>query len=248
MVTPSLIKHRVGLLIPSSNTNIEPEYYSVMPASVSTHFARVAMTTVNEQGLSGQDQDVDRQSKLLAAAQVDVILFCLTAASFVLGLDYDSALKQRIENVSGKPALTAAQTVVDALNALGVRRIAMATPFAPEVNEVSRAFMNANGFDVVSVEGLGLVDNFSMALTEYETVRALVRRADHRDAEAIVIPGGNMPCMLIVDELEREVKIPVVTTNQAGIWALLCHLVRYQRLDGRGRLLEKIMPRQIQNR
>ncbi len=238
MATPEPIKHRVGLLIPSSNTNIEPEYYSVMPPTVSTHVARMAMTSVDDQGLSGQDQDVVRQAELLATAKVEVILFCLTAASFQLGLDYDAGLRQRIEAASGKPALTAAQTIVDALNTLGVRRIAMATPFVPEVNAVSRAFMTANGFDVVSIEGLGYVDNFAIALTDYDTVRDLVRRADRADAEAIVIPGGNMPCLQIAPELERELNKPVVTTNQAGIWALLRHLGGFQQLDGRGLLLE----------
>ena len=239
MATPEPIKHRVGLLIPSSNTNVEPEYNAVMPPSVSVHAARLGMTKVSAEGLAGQDQDVTRQSELLATAQVDVILFCLTAASFQLGLDYDASLKERIETASGKPAMTAAQTVVDALNTLGVTRIAMATPFVPEVNAVSRAFMAANGFDVVSIEGLGLVDNYSIALTDYQMVRDLVRETDHRDAEAIVIPGGNMPCMLIADELERKLKKPVVTTNQAGIWALLRQLGMFEGLTGRGQLLEK---------
>jgi maleate isomerase len=238
MAMAGTIEHRVGLLIPSSNTNIEPEYYSVMPASVSVHVARLAMTSVDDEGLSGQDQDVTRQAELLATARVDVILFCLTAASFHLGLDYDAGLKERIESASGTPAMTAAQTIVDALNTLGVRRIAMATPFVPDVNQVSRAFMTANGFDVVSIEGLGYVDNFSIAQTDYETVRDLARRADHGDAEAIVIPGGNMPCLQIAPELEQELNKPVVTTNQAGIWALLRHLGGFQRLEGRGRLLE----------
>lgn len=237
MAIPETVKHRVGLLIPSSNTNVEPEYNAIMPASVSVHAARLGMTEVSAEGLAGQDQDVTRQSELLATARVDVILFCLTAASFQLGLEYDAILKQRIESASGKPAMTAAQTIIDALTALGVRRIAMATPFVPDVNDVSRAFMTANGFDVVSIAGLGLTDNFSIALTDYETVRNLVFQADHRDAEAIVIPGGNMPCMLIADELEQELKKPVVTTNQAGIWALLRHLGGFKRLTGMGQLL-----------
>lgn len=241
MATPERIKHRVGLLIPSSNTNVEPEYNAVMPPTVSVHAARLGMTQVSAEGLAGQDEDVARQSELLATAGVDVILFCLTAASFQLGLDYDAKLKKRIESASGKPAMTAAQTVVGALNVLGVRRIAMATPFVPDVNEVSRAFMTANGFDVVAIQGLGLVDNFSIALTDYQTVRDLVYEADHPDAEAIVIPGGNMPCMLIADELERELKKPVVTTNQAGIWALLRHLGGFQGLIGRGQLLENYL-------
>ena len=75
------IEHRVGLLIPSSNSTIEPEYYAVMPPSISVHFARLTMTEVNDAGLARQDEDVVQQARLLATAGVEVILFCQTAAS-----------------------------------------------------------------------------------------------------------------------------------------------------------------------
>ena len=104
---------------------------------------------------------------------------------------------------------------------------------------MSRAFMAACGFDVVSIAGLGLVDNFSIAQTAYATVRHLVLEADDATAEAIVIPGGNMPCLAIAPELEQALNKPVVTTNQAGIWALLRHLGGVQRLAGMGQLLER---------
>ncbi len=231
------IEHRVGLLIPSSNSLIEPEYYAVMPRSVSVHFARLTMTEVSDAGLARQDEDVAAQSRLLASANVEVILFCLTAASFHKGLDYDADLKRRIEDHSGKPALTAARTIIDALNVLGVGRIAMATPFVPEVTEASRRFLVDNGFDVVAAEGLAYVDNFSIALIDPETVRDLIRRVDSDAAEAIVVPGGNMPCLSIAEAMEEELGKPVVTTNQAGIWALLRHLGSFNRLTGPGRLV-----------
>ncbi len=239
MAMPETIKHRVGLLIPSSNTNVEPEYYSVMPASVSVHFARLTMTAVNDEGLTRQDDDVTRQAELLATAGVEIILFCQVAASFYHGLEYDTKLRMRIENASGKPAITAAQTTIDALNVLGARSISIASPFTPEVYNISSAFLTANGFDVLAVEGLGYVDNYSIALIEYDTVRDMVRRSDHPDAEVIVILGGNMPCLLIADELERELGKPVITTNQTGIWALLRHLGGFQGLTGMGQLLRK---------
>ncbi len=233
------IKHRVGLLIPSSNTLIEPEYYAAMPRSVSVHFARLTMTEVTDIGLARQDDDVVAQARQLAAAHVEVILFCLTAASFYKGLDYDVGLKRRIEDQSGRPAMTAARTIIDALSVLGVRRIAMATPFVPEVNVLSRGFLVDNGFDVVAAEGLAYVDNFSIALIDPDTVRDLVRRVNTSDAEAIVIPGGNMPCLSIAEEMEEELGKPVVTTNQAGIWALLRHLGGFECLAGFGQLLRK---------
>ncbi len=233
------IEHRVGLLIPSSNSLIEPEYYAVMPRSVSVHFARLTMTEVSDAGLARQDEDVAAQSRLLASANVEVILFCLTAASFHKGLDYDADLKRRIEDHSGKPALTAARTIIDALNVLGVSRIALATPFVPEVTEASRRFLVDNGFDVVAAEGLAYVDNCSIALIDPETVRDLMRRVDSDAAEAIVVPGGNMACLSIAEAMEEELGKPVVTTNQAGIWALLRHLGGFDRLTGLGRLVRE---------
>ncbi len=233
------IEHRVGLLIPSSNSLIEPEYYAVMPPSVSVHFARLTMTEVSADGIARQDADVIVQSQMLATANVEVILFCITAASFYMGLDYDAKLKRRIEAESGKPALTAARTVIDALRVLDVRRIALATPFVPKGTDRGRRFFEANGFDVVAAEGLDYTDNFSIALIDPETVRDLVRRVDTDTAEAIIIPGGNMPCLSIVEEMEAELGKPVVTTNQAGIWALLRHLGAVDRVDGTGRLLRE---------
>ncbi len=233
------IEHRVGLLIPSSNSLIEPEYYAVMPRSVSVHFARLAMTEVTDAGLARQDEDVASQARQLKAANVEVILFCLTAESFHKGRGYDADLKRRIEDQSGKPAMTAAGAIIEALNVLGVRRIALATPFIPMVHEDSRRFLNDRGFDVVAAEGLAYRDNFSIALIAPATVRDLVRRVDRSDAEAIVIPGGNMQCLAIAEDMEAELGKPVVTTNQAGIWALLRHLGGFDRLDGLGRLLRE---------
>ncbi|MDE0941720.1 MAG: hypothetical protein OSB58_04690 [Alphaproteobacteria bacterium] len=238
------IDHRVGLLIPSSNTLIEPEYYAFMPKSVSVHFARLTMTEVTDAGLTRQDEDVVAQSKQLAAANVDVILFCLTAASLHKGMAYDAELKRRIESASGKPAMTAAWTVVNALKTLSVQRIALATPFVPEVTADSVNFLTRNGFDVVRAEGLAYTDNFSIAQIDPESVRDLVHSVDCDEAEAIVIPGGNMPCLSIVEEMEAELGKPVVTTNQAGIWGLLRHLGSVDHLPGLGRLLqEHLTPR-----
>ncbi len=231
------VAHRVGLLIPSSNSQIEPEYYTVMPSSVSVHTARLTLVEVSDAGFARQDDDVVAQSRLLATANVDVILYCITSASFFIGLDYDAQLKQRIETETGTPALIAARTVIDALRALDVHQIAVATPFVPEGTDRARHFLEANGFDVLRAKGLGYTDNYSIARIDTETVRKLVREVDTDAAEAILIPGGNMPCLSVVEEMEAELGKPIVTTNAAGIWALLRTLGVVDPLHGAGRLL-----------
>lgn len=234
------IEHRVGLLIPSSNSLIEPEYYAVMPPTVSVHFGRLTLIEVNDAGFARQDEDIVAQARLLATANVEAILYCVTSASFFIGLDYDEQLKRRIEDATGIPALIAAGTVIDALRALEARHIALATPFLPEGTARARHFLEANGFDIVAAKGLGYTDNYSIALVKPETVRSLVRDVDTDAAEAILIPGGNMPCLSIVEEMEAELGKPVVTTNQAGMWALLRQLGNIGPVHGAGRLLEGI--------
>ena len=208
-----------------------------MPASVSVHTARLPLVEVNDDGFARQDDDIAAQSRLLATANVEAILYCITSASFFIGRDYDASLKQRIETETGIPALIAARTVIAALRELAVRRISLATPFVPDGTDRARRFLEANGFDVRAANGLGYTDNFAIATIDPETVRDLVREVDRDDAEAIVVPGGNMPCLSIVAEMEDERGKPVVTTNAAGIWALLRHLGVTDPIQGAGMLL-----------
>ena len=229
--------YRAGLLIPSSNTFIEPEYYALMPRQVSMHFARLRMTSLSDEGIREQDRDIAAQARLLGTARVHTILFCQTAASFHLGRDWDRALRQRLEDAAGCPALTAAGTVVTALRALGVDRVALATPFPAAVSATSRAYLEAESFQVVATEGLGITDNFAIASLDAQTVLDLVRRADCSDAQAILVPGGNMPCLALAGQLESELGKPVVTTNQAGIWSLCRQLGVASNIPGHGRLL-----------
>jgi len=231
--------HRAGLLIPSSNTLIEQEYYAVMPRAVSLHFGRLTLTQVNDEGIRRQDEDVAQQAALLATARVGVILFCQTAASFYMGHAFDAGLKSRIEQAAGVAALTAAGTVVAALQALGARRLALATPFVAAMNETCAAYLRGAGFEVVHAHGLEMTDNFAIATLSPQAVLDCARRADHPAADAIVMPGGNMPCLAAVETLERELGKPVVTTNQAGMWAILRHFGVSEPMPGCGRLLER---------
>jgi maleate cis-trans isomerase len=71
-----------------------------------------------------------------------------------------------------------------------------------------------------------------------ENARDAFARIDRPEIEAFVVPGGNFPTMASVPGWEREFKKPVVTTNQATVWAILRRLGRKDRIPGLGKLLE----------
>lgn len=233
---------RIGLLVPSSNTTVEAEFYRALPPSVTLHTARLHLTEITPEAILAMVRDLDEQARLLASADVDVIVLGATAPSFLKGLGYDRELAARIERASGRRATTTSTALVEALVTLGVRAIALGSAYDEKVNAIARSFLQANGFTVVAAEGLGLVDNLAVGRLSSETAYELGRRIDRPEAEALVLACTNWKTMDVIERLERDLGKPVVTTTQASLWAALRIVGGVAALAGYGRLLRAVAP------
>ena len=98
---------------------------------------------------------------------------------------------KRMEDASGRPATTAATAFVDALNRLGVTKIAIGAPWSKTMDRPMVEFMAASGFAVVHSEVVGFVASIELGRVGPQTAYELARRVDRSDAQAIVMPGGN---------------------------------------------------------
>ncbi len=235
--------HRVGMLIPSSNTSIEREYPRWMPRRFSFHFARLTMTRLDAAGMAEQLADMQRAVASLADARVQAVLLCQTAASYWMGQAWDAEIRAQMAGWSGARAMTAAQTVLDALAALGATRIGFAAPFPEEIGQASLRYLAANGIAILGTRFGGLRDNFAIAEIPPAEVIELACGADHPDAQAVLLPGGNMPCLEVAGAIEARLGKPVISTNQAGMWALLDAFGAADRIEGVGMLLRDRPPR-----
>jgi maleate cis-trans isomerase len=231
--------HRVGMLIPSSNTSIEREYPRWMPASLSFHFARLTMTRLDAAGMTEQLADMQRATRSLADARVDAVLLCQTAASFWMGQAWDASIRGDMAAWSGAAAFTAAESVLSALAALGATRVGFASPFPEEIGRAGLDYLAANGIEIRGTRFGGYRDNYAIAEMPHEEVIELACGADHPGAHAVLMPGGNMPCLAVADAIEARLGKPVVSTNQAGMWLLLDCFGSPDRITGAGMLLRE---------
>jgi len=229
--------HRFGLLTPSSNTTQEPEFSAALPASVSLHTGRVSYREITPEEQDRCVLELEQESRKLADAEVDVVVFAATAPTLAKGKGYDRELIKRMEDASGRPATTAATAFVDALSLLGVTRIAIGAPWSKTMDKPMVEFMQASGFDVVHSEVVGFVASIELGRVGPETAYELGRRADRPDAEAIIMPGGNWASMPVVEKLERELGKPVLVNNAVSLWAGLRLLKTGIGIPGYGRLL-----------
>jgi maleate isomerase len=231
--------HRFGLLTPSSNTTQEPEFTAALPTNVSLHTARVAYRDITPQEQMRCVLELEQESRKLADAEVDVIVFAATAPTLARGKGYDRELIKRMEDISGRPATTAATAFVDALTQLGARKIAIGAPWSRAMDKPMVDFMEASGFEVVHSEVVGFVASVELGRVGPEKAYELGRRTDRPEAEAIVMPGGNWPSMRVVERLERELGKPVLANNAVSLWAGLRMLKRVDKIHGYGRLLSQ---------
>ena len=92
------------------------------------------------------------------------------------------------------------------------------------------------------VEGFGATDAYAIGQLGPEHARAAFARIDRPQIEAFVVPGGNFPTMAAIASWERELRKPVVTTNQASFWAMLRAFDSADRVPAAGRLLAELPP------
>ncbi len=237
-MTDGMTRH-FGVLIPATNTTAEIEYSRLLPPEWQAHYARVATSSVNRTPFSPpRDEDVDYQARLLGSARVEIVFLLQTSASLFAD-DYDADVTRRISAAAGVPALTSAMAIGEAMQALGLKRIALVSPYSPEVNQRARHYYEGKyGLEIVALEGFAATDSYAIGQLGPENAREAFARIDRPEIEAFVVPGGNFPTMASIGEWEREFKKPVVTTNQAALWGVLKRLGSADRMPGLGRLLE----------
>jgi maleate cis-trans isomerase len=235
------IKHRLGVLVPSSNTTVETELREFLPRAISMHVGRLPLTQIAESSIVGILEPLEAEAIKLAAADVDLIVLAATAPSFIQGAGYDKVVSERITTATGKPALTTSTAMVRALRALGAQRITLGSAFTDDVNAVATSFLEANGFCVAASEGLGYIDNLAVGRLGIKTAFDVARTVDRGDTQALLLACTNWVSMAAIEELETELGKPVISTAQATLWAVLRELGWRDPVNGAGRLLRDFL-------
>jgi maleate isomerase len=232
---------RIGLITLASDTSVLPEYTRVMPDGVAVYAAPIVLPRgeVNATALAEMlaSNQLEHAAALLVWADVDVIVFACTTGSLVHGVGWDREVAGRIELASGRPATTTTTTVLAALRAVGATSLAVATPYVEELNAIERRFLEASGFAVAGISGLGCATDAEIGRLDPADAVSLVERVDTPAADAVFISCTNFHCLPAIASLERQIGKPVVTSNLAGAWAALRQIDIEDPIPGHGQLL-----------
>ena len=206
---------RIGLMLPTGNSVMEPEFQRMAPEGLTTHANRVELKDVTRESLLGMEADTLRSARQIAQTRVGVIAFGCTSGSFVGGPGYDERLVRMIEEETGVPTTTTTTAVVRALRALGVERIALATPYLEEVTKLEVDYLQAQGFEVTAWQGGGIVEVADIQECEPEVSERRAHAVDNDRAEAVFISCTGFRTIENLARLEADLGKPVISSNQA---------------------------------
>ena len=234
---------RLGFMVPPGTPTVEREMIELAPKGVSVHFARMVArgpvgTLANLQSrAASQLEHMDETVDSIASVEPDVIVLAHTATSYVLGRNGDAKLAQRQEARTGIPFISALGSAAAALEALGVRKVAVGTPYDQALTLRGKAVLEEFGFEVVHAECLPDVKNIFEETRR--RVYGLVKGANRPEADAVFISGVGLPTLSVLGAAEADLGKPVVSSACAMLWNALRVAGIGTPISGYGRLLQE---------
>lgn len=216
---------KIGLIVPPTNTVNESEWRLAVPDGVSFHTHRMALhgDIDSETGRARLDRDLDNAFAMLLPAEPDVVAYACTAGSMVKPVE---SLPTALSDRHGVKAVTTSAAIVAALKSLDAVRLSIATPYGDTLNAHETCFLEDHGFRVERIIGLGIGEGGPsefplIARTSVEKVHAHARAAFAPESDVLVLLCTDFPTQPLIGALEAEFDVPVVTSNQATLWACL---------------------------
>ncbi len=219
---------KLGVLVPATNSTVEPDMYKMAPDSVTLHFQRLAAfqklrvtspdPLVKIRCFEEAGEEAVSGAQVLSEVEPEVIAFADTSASFFKGVEYNENLMGKIKAATGIQAITTSAAMVEALRELKLQRICFITPYIDYLVEKGKEFLEASGFEVPICKTLSPITHQQGARAyDYEQVI----NAYDKSCDGIFCSCTDYKVIEIIESVERYLAKPMISSNQATMWLML---------------------------
>ena len=245
-------RRKFGVVAPSTNTSVQPEFDEMRPPGVTNHFSRIFIPDDPIRSDDDFDQLMINIRKELVAA-IDRVVTChpdylvmgMSAETFWDGLEGSKEFRKRVEDRAGLPVSVGSDACQEALRRYSdadgkeVKRIAVITPYMPVGDRNVSRFFTDSGYEVVVLKGLKCASPVLIAHVSTEELRDAIVELNKSDVQAIVQVGTNLAMASLAAQAEMFLRKPVIAINTAIYWHALRKSGIGDKIQGFGRLLSE---------
>jgi maleate isomerase len=238
---------KLGVIAPTTNTVVQPEYDAMRPRGMTNQMTRVVIpdTPVETEQefaamMSGVRGSIESAVDTVMACSPGSIVMGMSAETFWEGAMDASAVQAHLEARVGIKVILGAQACLAAIQRYGgIRRISLITPYMPSGDAQVRRSFTDSGFEVVNLLGLKCNSPLLMAHESPERLRRAVREVDDPSVELIMQVGTNLAFARVAAEAERWLEKPVLAVNTCTYWHALRSNGIDDKIEGFGTLLSE---------
>jgi maleate isomerase len=236
---------KFGVIAPSTNTSVQPEFDAMRPVGVTNHFSRIHIPDDPIGGDADFDQLMHNIRKELMFA-IDRVMTCrpqyvvmgMSAETFWDGLEGSKVFQKNCEARAGVPIAMGSDACQAALRRYGdIKRISVITPYMPIGDTQVRKFFQDCGFEVVHLKGLKCKSPMLIAHVSEKQLRDAILEVNDPSVEAIVQVGTNLAMARVAGIAEFWLDKPVIAINTATYWWALRQNGIMDKVAGYGSLL-----------
>jgi maleate isomerase len=239
-------RRKFAVLIPSTNTSVQPEFDAMRVEGVTNHVSRIKIPN----DPLNSDEDFRKLVDNIAAAQLeavdsamscepDHIVLGISVETFWGGLAASRKLSAELEAHTKLGVTGGADACAAAFAALDVKRIAVLTPYFPVGDRNVQQFFDESGYKVVRIKGLKCASPVLIAHAQPAELRAAAEELDGDDVDAVIQVGTNLAFAKLAAKMEAERKKPILAINAAIYWRALRKNGIEDKVKGWGSLLER---------
>ncbi|MAZ99496.1 MAG: hypothetical protein CMM39_08670 [Rhodospirillaceae bacterium] len=234
------VKARMALMVPSTNTVAETEFWKMAPEGLTVHTSRMPFFADRfDSPFDEMESHLSRVIDEVNSAQPDIIAYGCTASSAKGNpIDYEKQLTQN----TGKPTVTAAAALVEALKTFSAKKIVMITPYPQSTNDKERVFFQGNGVEVIEDESI-IIDDAQLKFKNMNKIPTdlLIDRSvslgQAENVDAVILSCCDMPTLDAIPIIEDAIGKPVTSSTQALFWRAIRTAGILDPIEGVGSLL-----------
>ena len=221
---------RLGLIVLATDYTIEWEWRQIMAplAGVGLYHARIMNSPqITPETLQAMEGDLAATTRLLLpGSPFNVLAYGCTSASMVIG---EARVTELIQGVRPEAKVTTPVTAARAaFQALGVKRIALLTPYIQEINDMMRGYFESRGYPVPVMGSYNIQDDTQVAKLSRESVKsAALELGSNAAVDGVFVSCTSIRLVNVVEELEQALGKPVTSSNHAMAW----HTLRLAGID-----------------
>ena len=239
---PDIIKTinpRIGLIALSTDFTIEQDYRNIchqLPVDIFVNRIPFENPLNHENYLKMANHISDVSAQILPSEDVDIIAYGCTSGTIAIGAE---RIKQEVNNSKPDAKVTTPITAaIKAFNYLGIKKIAVLTPYPKDVNETVFNYLNENNLTIDSFSSFNLEYDSEIAQVSLESLQKQIAKIDLSKVDGLFVSCTALKIVDVLDKIEKLQDTTIISSNQAIIWDCLRSVGIDTKIKGYGKLFE----------